>query len=220
MSTLFFLLLSNGLSIMLIGLFFFVIDLYSATENPKNIVLLWFKQQSIKKRTLDEILEIYSTSFLFILRSIFVMSLCLILLDNKVDWHELDKMSISKIIVNFILTLFFSLLILGLVHYSLHNKHLYLIHKTHHRYLHPVAITAYYHSLTETVINFIIFYIFIIPLNYFCFAIVVGNFLAMIDHSGYNIFGALYHDYHHSRINVNYITLPFVDKLLGTYYNK
>jgi sterol desaturase/sphingolipid hydroxylase (fatty acid hydroxylase superfamily) len=216
-----FLLLSNHLSISLVGLFFFLIDWETSKENT-SIYFLYFKSHRIKYRSWNEVYNIYSTSYPIVIRSLIVMSINLFILDYMVNWEKLESMTNLNILLNFFLMLSSSLLLLGGVHHILH-MYAYIIHKTHHRYHHPVSITTYYHSLTETILNFSIFYsivyFFVLPFKWMCLSLIFGNILAMVDHSGYKIFGAIYHNYHHTEIKVNYSTFPFIDRIMKTYHN-
>ncbi|XP_067141742.1 fatty acid hydroxylase domain-containing protein 2-like [Centruroides vittatus] len=134
--------------------------------------------------------------------------------------------SVSFIIIQLFLHTILSEIIVYSVHRTLHTRSIYKrIHKTHHLWDKPIAITAVYvHPVEHVFMNVIPFYIpsFIFgahPINLWIW-IVVGTSYNVFDHIGYHLpffpHSPEYHDFHHKRIWNNFGSVGFLDKLFGT----
>ena len=131
--------------------------------------------------------------------------------------------------VHIFFKLFFTYVITELWFYHLHcfahNVQMYKhLHKLHHKFKEPYALTALYCTGYETVvincfavgIGPIIFQI-PPPYIYLWFIIVAVNSVA--THSGYSFYMLIdrAHDLHHFKFCYNYGTSPYLDMLYGTY---
>lgn len=109
-------------------------------------------------------------------------------------------------------------------HRLLHWPPLYrAVHKTHHRFVAPVALAAQYaHPLEHLVAN--VLPVALPPVLLHAHVLSAWTFLALelletsTVHSGYDFFAgaARMHDRHHERFNVNFGALGFLDWVHGT----
>lgn len=111
------------------------------------------------------------------------------------------------------------------IHLMMHSSPLYkLVHKRHHEYNQPFALTALYCTWYEAVICNVmavglgpILLSLSSPYLYIWFGLVALN--STFTHSGYKL-GWLIdgsHDLHHSDFNFNFGTLTILDRIYGTY---
>jgi fatty acid hydroxylase domain-containing protein 2 len=132
-------------------------------------------------------------------------------------------------IFDFIIVLLIEEFLFYYIHYFFHkNRFLYNnIHKKHHLWVYPVAISAQYaHPIENILCNYlpIIIGCFITSLNFYAvlFIFFIGTFNAISVHSGYKFFNFKYirnnfHEKHHVKYNSNYGILGILDKLNNTY---
>lgn len=112
------------------------------------------------------------------------------------------------------------------IHRILHTRTIYkYIHKTHHIWVAPIAITAVYtHPVEHIFMNVIPFYLpsFIFGSHPICLWIwiVIATLVNVLDHIGYHLpffpHSPEFHDFHHKRVQNNFGNLGFIDKLFGT----
>lgn len=129
------------------------------------------------------------------------------------------------IIFKFILSYIVTELWFYHTHIFAHHPSIYKhLHKLHHKFKHPYALTALFCTGYEAIIinTFAgglgpVLFQMETPYIYFWFVIISIN--ATVTHSGYKI-SYLFdgtHDLHHTDFNCNYGTSIYLDKLYGTY---
>lgn len=113
-------------------------------------------------------------------------------------------------------------------HRLLHSKKLYArIHRTHHAFTTPIALSAQYaHPIEFIVSNFLPLHLPRMLLLHDCHIIsfwVFSSMVALVScsvHSGYALWGigelAKRHDWHHQRVSVNFGTFWVLDCIHGT----
>ena len=135
--------------------------------------------------------------------------------------------------------LFMTDILFYFLHRLMHTKYLYQnLHKFHHTYKEPFALTNHYINSIELLLFFIPPIIPPVLLGshimvMWC-SIILLNWNGIIIHSGYNfiVIKIQYknykfefpcikeHDFHHKYFNYNFgSTFPFMDQIMGTYYN-
>jgi fatty acid hydroxylase domain-containing protein 2 len=127
---------------------------------------------------------------------------------------------------DFILILLIEEFLFYHIHYYFHkNNFLYKkIHKKHHIWKYPVAISAQYaHPIENILCNYSPFLIgcFITQLNFYyvLFLIFLGTFNAVNSHSGYKLiknYRNNFHEKHHFKFNYNYGILGIFDYIHNT----
>jgi sterol desaturase/sphingolipid hydroxylase (fatty acid hydroxylase superfamily) len=157
----------------------------------------------------------YKKTFFYIIKQHFIVNIPMgILISLLWEWKGIDNSSYGylswiqmfKIITSYI----FADIIFYAGHRILHHGKFYeVIHKQHHLWSVPSAIsTTYAHPIEHIVCNIISVYIPIIVTGLHWKLSLLWIILAVISvtisHSGYDIIGAHKHDLHHSKLNVNY----------------
>jgi sterol desaturase/sphingolipid hydroxylase (fatty acid hydroxylase superfamily) len=202
------------LSYWIIGLFFALLDFYWPKYHYES-----YKKYKLQPIDLSVLYQQYKDCSVIVLRNQLLIQLPLLLIFDK--YYEEIELTIS-IVWNILCTYLLINVIFIIVHVLLH-KYAYNIHKIHHHYKNPFAISAEHNSLIEEFISYsytyLIFYLFPLPYWLMLCGIVIMNVIDLIPHSGYYIDNSvLRHDLHHRLFNVNLTPFPFVDKLLGTHF--
>jgi len=138
----------------------------------------------------------------------------------------------ATVIVHIVLCLYIEDLLHYILHRILHQGRLYkIIHKRHHEFEVPMALSGNYASPLETMILSLATFgpMVIIP-NFSLFTFYVWVVVRWIDaafeHCGYDIMphylpfhgGVTFHDTHHATFNYNYGSrFTYLDRWLGTY---
>ena len=108
------------------------------------------------------------------------------------------------------------------LHWTLHRKQFYWIHKKHHEYVDVNGYVAEYKSLTESMIittsDILPFILFGCDIHQFLAWIIVGVLYNVEGHSSMNLFFIPddFHHKHHTHFNVNFGIAPYLDRLFGT----
>ena len=162
----------------------------------------------------------------------------------NINLYNLDR-NLPNIFV-FMLEIFYIVFMTDVLFYFLHRlmhtKYFYKnLHKFHHTYKEPFALTNHYVHPLELLL-------FMIPpmippillgshITVMWCSIIILNWNGLLIHSGYNFnflsikfkyknynfeFPCIKeHDYHHKYFNYNFAsTFPFMDQIMGTYYNE
>jgi len=110
-------------------------------------------------------------------------------------------------------------------HRALHHPSVYgLVHKRHHAFTAPVALSAQYMHPLEMVVNFLCMAISCLYSTMhpwlFCFWFFVLSVVNASSHSGYRFrfYAPVAHDLHHQLFNVNFSNNEWMDILLGTHH--
>jgi len=121
-----------------------------------------------------------------------------------------------------------------ILHRILHIKWLYpLIHKVHHEYPAPFALSATYsHPIETMILGLATFYPVVVVKDFHLFTfylwVLFRSFDSNIEHCGYDLTrnlrflslygGTSFHDKHHTSFNYNFASrFTYLDKLLGTF---
>jgi len=138
----------------------------------------------------------------------------------------------TTVVLQLILCLYIEDFAHYVMHRILHTKHLYkLIHKRHHEFEVPMALSGNYADPMETgILSIATFLPIVIIPNFHLFTFYTWITLRWLDasfeHCGYDIMphylpfhgGVAFHDAHHSTFNYNYGSrFTWLDKLLNTY---
>lgn len=127
-----------------------------------------------------------------------------------------------NVLFKFVFCLLFTDMWFYHTHIMMHHRQLYIkIHKKHHKFQYPYALTGAYCTGYESIIcNLLsiglgpIIVQLSSPYIYIWFILVALN--STLSHSGYYIIERS-HDLHHELFDCNYGTLGIFDKLYGTY---
>lgn len=128
------------------------------------------------------------------------------------------------LIIKLIICVFSEDVLFYYFHRLFHTKWLYgLVHKQHHEYNVPIAISAQYVHPIEQITLLIQLFTgpLIVKLNpvITCYLLLFYVTMNVLTHSGYKIpfIDTNYHDSHHKHFNINYGSMYFLDMLHGTY---
>jgi len=108
------------------------------------------------------------------------------------------------------------------IHYILHTKIFYWIHKKHHEYIDVNGYIAGYKSLIESIIiatsDILPFILFGCDIHQFIAWIIIGVIYNVEGHSSMNLFYITdnFHNKHHTHFNVNYGVGQYLDRIFGT----
>ena len=111
--------------------------------------------------------------------------------------------SYHSLFIHIILSLIIFDFIFFVGHYLSHFSYLYKsLHKIHHEWSSPVAVSAHYnHFIEHLILNILApsISIIVVGANYFtmCLWFVLATMAVTFTHSGYFFAGASRHDYHH-----------------------
>ncbi|GAG60380.1 unnamed protein product [marine sediment metagenome] len=105
------------------------------------------------------------------------------------------------------------------MHIMLHQGQLYHLHKRHHEFSEPFALTGLYSDIYEciflnTLAGGLGPVIVQLPPPYIYIWLAIISWNVLIAHSG----SSMIHDYHHSKFKYNYGISFIFDKLYGTWY--
>jgi len=119
------------------------------------------------------------------------------------------------------------------LHRCLHIRSLYpLIHKVHHEYPAPFAMSATYaHPIETMILGLATFYPAVVVPDFHLFTfyvwVLLRSFDANVEHCGYDVTrnfrtafygGTAFHDKHHTSFNYNFASrFTYLDRLFGTY---
>lgn len=187
-------------------LFWFVYWTYGIT-----LSIILDKYDVRKMYNLEKLLKNLLINMIF--SYIFVYLLSFIPIRIFENCHDFIKILISLTIGE---TLFYH------IHIMMHQNQLYpLLHKKHHEFTKPFALSALYGTIYEMCILNTLSFAFgpiITQLkgNWLYIWVTIVSINAVTTHSG--IDNTSDHDIHHSKFNYNYGTLNFWDHLYGTYY--
>lgn len=188
--------------------------------------------------------SVYRKCAIVVLRNQFCIQLPLqLLLEDYYDLYLLPKIVDieSYTIVKRILQIFvFISVVFTITHLVYHFVPIFYqnIHKTHHEFTNPIAISTEYNSVLEEFINWsytlFAFILFPIPKPWIVFVLIVVNVTDQVGHSGYEFDLVFYcrflsrlfqkalhfirlHFLHHSMVRVNYSPFPIVDRIMGSF---
>ncbi|UJR17229.1 hypothetical protein I4U23_004124 [Adineta vaga] len=110
-----------------------------------------------------------------------------------------------------------------IIHWLLHQRQFYWIHKKHHQYIDVNGYIAEYKSFLESIIittsDILPFIIFGCSINQFLAWIIVGVVYNVEGHSSMNLFFIPdnFHNKHHTHFTVNYGIAQYLDQIFGTH---
>ena len=195
---------------------FYLIDIYS--EKNKN----FFNKYKIQKKNIDW--DKYKKTFNFVLKqqlfinyptSYIFYNNIIIKNDDYIYYNEIQKL---------ILCFAFSDIYFYITHRILHLKYFYKnIHKKHHEWIIPSAISATYaHPIEHLISNIGAVYIPLVITNAhlytYLFYQTLGIFNAVLSHSNYNFINNS-HNIHHKKFNYNF-GLGYTDDIFKTNFKK
>jgi sterol desaturase/sphingolipid hydroxylase (fatty acid hydroxylase superfamily) len=108
------------------------------------------------------------------------------------------------------------------IHYLFHTKYLYHLHKKHHYWNKPIAMSFVYASKTEMVFNnltplFLSAWLAGLTPLWFTIFLTIGTMSSIAAHSSYDLLNNRYHWLHHQHQHMNYGSDVFMDRLFKTY---
>jgi sterol desaturase/sphingolipid hydroxylase (fatty acid hydroxylase superfamily) len=198
---------------------FYIVD--CIVDNNDNLRLKY----KIQKKKINWIK--YKETFYYIFKQHFIINIPMgILISLLWKWKGIDNSPYGYLSLNQIYKIIISYILADVIFYTGHiiihqNKFYEIIHKQHHSWYDPSAIsTTYAHPIEHILCNIVSVYIPIIitglhwklSLLWICLAIIS----VIISHCGYDIIGARKHDLHHSKIHVNYGPGGLCDWLFST----
>jgi sterol desaturase/sphingolipid hydroxylase (fatty acid hydroxylase superfamily) len=163
--------------------------------------------------------HLYRKCIPVVIRNQLVIQLPFLILLER--FHEDREMNIWWDIINSGFQHLLTAIVFTITHWLFH-RYCYWIHKTHHVFIRPIAISTEYNSLSEEAINWGYTYIIagLIPVSHpwLIINIVILNVIDQLGHCGYDLWTMTdYHDSHHRLFNVNLSPLPGFDKWNGTF---
>ena len=200
-------------------LFFYILDYFIDNNNQLRL------KYKIQKKKIDWIK--YKKTSYFIIKQVITVNIPIgILIALLWEWRGIDNIIYGYLYPIQIIKLIGAILLSDIIfftgHYIFHIPFFYKrIHKQHHLWSDPAAIsTTYAHPIEHIICNIGSVYlpVIIVGLHWklSLLWIFFGIISVVISHSGYCNIGAERHDLHHLKLNVNYGPFGLCDMIFGT----
>ncbi|KAH7638479.1 aldo-keto reductase family 1 member b10-like protein 1 [Dermatophagoides farinae] len=205
----------------LIGSFYTLLDYF---QWPK--FLYRYKIQDDKQITLDDIIETAKVAFYNqITVQLLTTALGSLIMNNLPFDRNYRVPPVSTIIYHLVVFVFLQEITFYYLHRLLHYKFFYrFIHKIHHKWQAPIAISALYchpfeHFLANLVPVLIGPFLMLSHRSTISIWLLIVHIVTLNDHSGYHfplMPSPEFHDYHHLMFNQNFGRMGFLDYFHGT----
>ncbi|XP_054158970.1 fatty acid hydroxylase domain-containing protein 2-like [Oppia nitens] len=204
-----------------VGLFYLFVDM---TGRP-GFLMKYKIQEPYTPMTKSQLLDLIGQ---VLFNQIVVMVPLFYLMAHASEWRQFPTgqlPSLARIVADFIVFIVVDEIVFYYTHRIVHYGPLYrLIHKRHHLWQAPVAISSFYcHPVEHVICNIMPVFIGIflmqshILTQWLWYGLVI--FISLTIHSGYHfpcMISTEYHDYHHLKFNQNFGSIGLLDWIHGT----